>query len=279
MAVLAPCSAHAWGFEGHQIVAEIARALMTPAALSKVDALLASDVSNTLTAHDMASEATWADAYRGAGHRETAEWHFADIELDHPDVKSACFGFPPANGAASSGPAQDCIINKLSEFEAELASPATPPAERLLALKFVLHFVGDIHQPLHASDNHDRGGNCVSLALGGPRTQNLHSYWDTGVIQNTLGSDPVAVSKTLVASITPAEVKAWSAGTPTEWADESFKVARSSVYTIGSRAGCGSQGAIPLPRGYADSAKQAVGLQLEKAGVRLAYVLNKTVGK
>jgi hypothetical protein len=83
-------------------------------------------------------------------------------------------------------------------------------------LKYVLHFVGDIHQPLHAADNHDRGGNCVSLALGGPRNQNLHSYWDTGVIQTRLGSDPAAVTKALIAAITPAEVKTWSGGTPKE---------------------------------------------------------------
>jgi S1/P1 Nuclease len=273
-AVLAPARAHAWGYEGHEIIAEIARAYMTPAALAKVDALLAGDVSNSLTAHDMASEATWADAYRGAGHKETASWHFVDIELDRPDVKSACFGFPPAADPASSGPAEDCIIDKISEFTAELASPANPADERLLALKYVLHFVGDIHQPLHAADNHDRGGNCVSLALGGPRTQNLHGYWDTGVVQ-AIGSDPVAVSKSLIASITPADVRRWSSGGPKDWAMESFEIAGAGAYTLGSKPGCdGGQGAIPLPPGYAEAARKTASIQLEKAGVRLAIVLN-----
>ena len=66
-------------------------------------------------------------------------------------------------GPASAGSAQDCVVDKIDEFEAELASPSTAPAERLLALKYLLHFIGDLHQPLHASDNEDRGGNCVRI--------------------------------------------------------------------------------------------------------------------
>ncbi len=178
VAGLAPCSAYAWGHEGHEVIAEIARTHLTLKALAATDAILKTDVSNNLTAHDMASEATWADAYRGAGHRETASWHFVDLELDNPDLKAACFGFPPAAVPASSGPAQDCVVDKINEFAGELINPNTPADEKLLALKFLIHFVGDIHQPLHASDNHDRGGNCVQVSLGGVRTTNLHSYWD-----------------------------------------------------------------------------------------------------
>ena len=171
-----PFPALAWGYEGHEIVADIARAELTPAVRAKVDALLASD-TDPLTGHDMASEATWADAYRQHGHRETAAWHFVDTEIDgSADQDAACFGHPAPAAPASAGPAQDCVVDKVREFAAELAAPDTSPDERLLALKFVLHFVGDEHQPLHASDNHDRGGNCVLLSLGGARTQNLHAY-------------------------------------------------------------------------------------------------------
>lgn len=278
-ALTSPSAALAWGYAGHEIIAEIARAYMTPAALAKVDALLQADISNSLTAHDMASEAVWADAYRGAGHKEASSWHFVNIELDHPDVKSARFAFPPAGTSASSGPADDCIINKLDEFISELRNPATAPEERLTALKYVLHFVGDLHQPLHAADNHDRGGNCVSVALGGPRTQNLHSYWDTGVLA-PLGPDPVAASKALLAAITPADVRAWSAGTPRTWADESFQLARTTAYTAGSKPGCGTdQGPVSLPAGYADAAAKVADTQLEKAGARLAMVLNAAFGR
>ena len=170
-----PAPALAWGFEGHEIVAAIARARLTPAVRAKVDAILAGD-ADTLTAPDMLSRATWADAWRGAGHRETAQWHFVDLELDHPDLNAACFGRPAAGALASQGPAQDCVVDKIEAFAAELGAPAIAPAERLLALKYLLHFVGDVHQPLHASDHQDRGGNCVRIALGGSRTSNLHSF-------------------------------------------------------------------------------------------------------
>ena len=265
--------AHAWGYEGHEIVALIARAELTPAVRAKVDALLAQD-QDPLTAHDMAAEATWADAYRSAGHRETAQWHFVDLELDGPDLHAACFGEPAPAQPASAGPAQDCVVDKVREFVAELASPATAQPERLLALKYLLHFVGDLHQPLHASDNHDRGGNCVPVSLGGSRTVNLHAYWDTVVVQ-ALGSDPATVAATLDARITPAQRAAWQQGDPAAWATDSNQVARSTAYTVGSPPGCQSDAApIALPTGYDATAQAVAALQLEKAGVRLAMVLN-----
>ena len=272
-----PAPALAWGFEGHEIMADIARARLTPAVRAKVDALLAAD-TDTLTAHDMAAEATWADAYRGAGHHETAQWHFVDTEIDHPDLASACFGRPGLNGApASAGPANDCVVDKIDEFTAELASPASAPAERLLALKFLLHFVGDVHQPLHASDHQDRGGDCVRIALGGPRTSNLHAFWDTGVLA-PLGADPKAAAAVLAARITSAQAATWSAGTAADWAQESYAVAKSVAYTLNTPAGC-SQDASPitLPDAYVAAAQDAADLQLEKAGVRLAWVLNRAL--
>jgi len=273
-----PSAAFAWGSEGHQIVAEIARAYMTPQALARVDALLATDRSNSLTPHDMASEAVWADLYHAAGHKETAQWHFVDLEITGPDLKAACFGLPDPGPVASKGPADDCIIDKISEFARELVDPATDPDERLIALRYVLHFVGDIHQPLHAIDNHDRGGNCVLLNLGGPRSQNLHAYWDTAVVR-ALGPDPVATARTLIAAITPDEIRSWASGSPKDWAMESFEIARTTAYTLGSRPGCdGNQGPIDLPSGYAETARRTAAVQLEKAGVRLAVVLNGAFG-
>ena len=274
---LLPAPAFAWGYEGHQVIADIARNLLTPAVRAKVDALLATD-TDSLTARDMASEATWADAFRSAGHRETAQWHFVDIELSKPDLTAACFGFPPAGGAASAGPSQDCVVDKVEEFERELAEARTPAPERLPALKFLLHFVGDLHQPLHVSDNQDRGGNCVRVALGGPRTTNLHSYWDTAVVQ-ALGTDPQTVAASLEAQITPADRKAWEAGDPRTWAQEAFSVAQNVVYMIGSQPGCNPDAApITLPSGYAQKAEAAVALQLKRAGVRLALELNRALG-
>ena len=132
-----PAVAFAWGNEGHEIVVAIAQSYLTPQARAKVDQMLAAD-QDTLTAHDMLEESTWADRYRTA-HKETGEWHYVDIELDHPDLQAACYDFPASQWAASQGPAHDCVVNKVSEFSKELRDPATPAAERLLALKFLLH--------------------------------------------------------------------------------------------------------------------------------------------
>jgi hypothetical protein len=271
-----PVGAFAWGFEGHEIVAAIARGYLTPDVRGKVDQMLAAD-QDTLTAHDMLTEATWADRYR-SGHSETTEWHFVDIELEHPDLQSACFGFPASDGVASQGPAHDCVVNKVSEFSKELASPAAPPPERLLALKFLLHFVGDMHQPLHDSDNHDKGGNCVLLNLGGPRQVNLHGYWDTVVVRG-LGDDAQAAAETLAGRITPQDKAAWEKGDPQSWAMEGFDLARTVIYTLGSKPGCDrDQSPISLPPGYDETARKTAAIQLEKAGVRLALVLNRSLG-
>lgn len=271
-----PAAAFAWGYEGHEVVAAIARGYLTPQVRSRVDEMLASD-HDTLTAHDMMDEATWADSYRSS-HKETGSWHFVDIELDHPDLEAACFDFPASGPVASQGPGHDCIVNKLAEFGRELADPATSPAERLLALKFVLHFVGDMHQPLHDADNHDKGGNCVLLSLGGPRLVNLHSYWDTATVAS-LGTDPKAVATMLAGRITPAQKSAWEKGDARSWAMESFEIARTKVYTVGSAPGCArDQSPVNLPPGYEDMAREVVSIQLEKAGVRLAAVLNRALG-
>ena len=276
-ALLQPGAARAWGHEGHAVVAAIARTYLTPSARAEVDALLAAD-ADTLTAPDMLSRASWADAWRSS-HRETAEWHFADIELDHPDLTSACHGFPAPAKPASAGPAEDCVVGRISAFAAELADPATPQAEKILALKFVLHFVGDLHQPLHASDNHDHGGNCARLALGGPQTTNLHSYWDTTVVE-ALGEDPVALAAGLRAQITPADRRLWERGDPKAWALESFDVARATAYALHSPPGCAPDAApISLPAGYDVAARKAAALQLERAGVRLALVLNRSLSR
>lgn len=271
-----PTAALAWGGEGHEIVAALARGYLTPQVREKVDQMLATD-QDTLTAHDMLSESNWADRYRSE-HKETGEWHYVDIELDHPDLKEACFGFPVSDSVASQGPAHDCVVNKVSEFTRELASPATPAGERLLALKFLLHFVGDMHQPLHDVDNHDKGGNCVLLSLGGPRQVNLHSYWDTVVVQG-LGDDSRAVAETLAHRITPENKADWEKGDPASWALEGFRVAQSVVYTIGSKPGCASDPTpIGLPPGYDTTAREVAAVQLEKAGVRLATILNRALG-
>jgi len=269
--------AAAWGDLGHEVTALIAYRHLTPSARNGVDALLARD-TDALTAPDFASRATWADKFRN-DHRETAPWHFVDIEIDQPDLISACFGFPPlaAGHAASQGPSQDCVVDKIEEFAAELQNPAISPAERLLALKFLIHFVGDLHQPLHASDHHDRGGNCIGLAPSPDgHAENLHAYWDTGVVER-LGASAKDIAAKLDREITPAQTNAWSRGDARSWAMESFQVARGDAYRLPARPTCSQHGSVALSAAYQTVAQRDAAMQLEKAGIRMAFLLNRAL--
>ena len=258
-----PRHATAWGDEGHEIIALVAEQYLDPATRSEMGAMLAAD-TDSLTAHDIVSEATWADRYRDSdrdGVRQryegTREWHFIDIELDSPNLDWACYGHPrlPAEVPASSGPAKACVVDKIEQFRAELGNSATAPAERLVALKFLLHLVGDMHQPLHAADDHDAGGNRKQVTAAGFGARNLHHVWDIEFVER-LGSDPKAVAVRLVAGISDEQRQGWSHGTAADWAMESFAVARHSAY--GMLPVPGADGVYALPPGYLDTAAQLV---------------------
>jgi hypothetical protein len=273
VATLACAQVEAWGDRGHQVTALIAYRHLTPQARTALDALLRSD-GDTLTPPDFASRATWADRYRST-HRETAAWHFVDVEIDHPDLARACFDFPVLGEAqlASAGPAQDCVVNKIDEFTTELRSAVTAPAERLLALKFLIHFIGDIHQPLHAADNHDRGGNCIALAPPQGHAANLHGYWDVDVVE-ALGATPLEIADKLDARLTRQEKDSWAKGTAGSWAMESFELGRRDVYALPSRPTCALGGSVVLSQEYAAQAQKDAATQLLKAAIRMAAVLN-----
>ena len=270
---IAATPALAWGDLAHEVVGLIAYRHLTPAVKTKIDLLLASD-ADTLTAPDIGSRATWADKYRSS-HRQTAAWHFVDIEINNPDLSGACSGFPPtAPGlAASQGPAQDCVVDKIAEFAAELRDPATTLAERGLALKFLLHLVGDLHQPLHASDDSDRGGNCIGLSPPPDgEAKNLHAFWDTTVVK-AIGVTPRGIAAKLNARISAKNVRAWSTGDPKAWAMESFAGVAHDAYNLPSKPTCATPGPVTLSPTYLATAGSDAAHQLEVAGVRLAFVL------
>jgi S1/P1 Nuclease len=234
-----------------------------------VATLLAAD-TDTLTRHDIASEATWADKYRDSDrdttkirYEATWRWHFVDIELGQPDLASACFGHPPLPPGvpASKGPPRACVVDKIDQFAAELADPAIGPSEQLLALKFLLHFVGDLHQPLHAADDHDAGGNKKLVTGEGLRPTNLHHYWDVEFVER-LGTDPRQVAASLIGQISDPHWQVWSSGTPADWAMEAFAIARSDAY--GLLPPPGDQGAFTLPPEYTQQAERDVALQLTR---------------
>ena len=287
LCVTASRAAWAWGDEGHEVIGLIAEYYLEPAVRARVLELLREDDTG-LVERDIAHESTWADKYRDSDrdgdkrrYLGTRDWHFVDLEITGLDVSRACYGRRPlpAGVPASVGPAEECIIDKTDQFYAELKNPAIPQAERRVALQFLLHLVGDLHQPLHASDDHDQGGN--RKLASGPNIgfNNLHHDWDTEFVAR-LGASDTDIARAAIARITAADRVRWSSGTPLDWALETYAVSKEHAYgplpaASGAAASPGSQ--YQLSQGYVDDATAVTAEQLSKAGVRLAFLLNRAL--
>lgn len=260
----------AWGTEGHALIADIAALRLTPAARHGVQRLLSREDHEKLE-----SIASWADARRH-DHPGTGPWHYVDIPL-------AARGYL----ASRDCPRGACAVDKLAQFADQLSDPDTSAAQRLRALKYVVHFVGDIQQPLHASDNYDKGGNDVTLTYFGRHT-NLHQVWDSRILEQALGLhmrahyeyDHAAVrrqARRLLDDTTAAERRRWADSiddgrlTPAaiRWANQAHRIAVQVAY-----------GQLPDNRHdqwdarYQTIAWPAVRRQLQRGGIRLAAVLN-----
>jgi hypothetical protein len=227
------------------------------------------------------------------------------------DVTQACYGRPPlpAGVPASVGPAEDCIVDKIDQFYIELKNLKTPEEERRAALQFLLHLVGDLHQPLHASDDHDQGGNRKFASGPDIGSHNLHHDWDTEFVAR-LGASDTDIAGVLIARISEADRVRWSSGTPLDWAVETYAVSKKHAYGLlpaagggrasrgeasrgeasrgeASRGGASRGGAsrgessprsrYQLSQAYVDDATAVTAEQLSKAGVRLAFMLNRAL--
>lgn len=242
--LLSPAPAAAWGPIGHRVVGRVAEGHLTPAARQAVAELIAPD--------SLAEVAVWADWIRSDpawAHAYT--WHFISIDDDE------------TLETAERNPAGD-VLEAMERFEAILRDREAPIAERRNALRFLVHFVGDVHQPLHVGRRADRGGNeIVVLWLG--EAVDLHDVWDWEMI------DAQRLSFSEYAEFldpaTPEEVAAWQAAGYRDWIAESFAL-REQVYEIGDRR---------LGFEYQFRILPVVEHRLRQAGVRLAGVLNRAL--
>jgi len=201
--VLAAPSAWAWGCTGHQVVAMLAYSELNPRARSEADQRLVDLSQYSSVSHYCPQPAlpsfvvvsTWADDLRSI-RPETAPWHFIDIPLSAPPPEYSSF----------CNPSVGCVVSAIRSAVAALASKKLTPAQETDALIFLIHLVGDIHQPLHDETNNDRGGNCLPVAyfghlpVEGPSEtfrQNLHAIWDTqlvdGLARSHGGAGPLVV--------------------------------------------------------------------------------------
>ncbi len=277
--LLVPSQAFAWDEEGHKIVALIADHYLDPAVKQKIDAILSAD-KDTLTKHDIASEAVWADTFRNLDREKvqlrfavTDSWHSTPIELSSPDIDAACKGHPVLSKAtpASRGPA-DCSLDKVNQFIAELSSKATSAQEKLLALKYLLNLIGDLHQPLYVSDDHNDGGDQLRVVGGGADPSTLRHYWDADFI-DFLGDDPKGIADDLADGVRQSKTfDVMSRGSPKDWTEEAFGLAKDHAY--GKLPAKRPDGGYDLPPDYVTDAIETIRLQLARAGVRLATTLN-----
>ncbi|HMC57837.1 MAG TPA: S1/P1 nuclease [Candidatus Solibacter sp.] len=243
----------AWGPEGHDLVARLAGAHLTAAARVQVAEILGPGVT-------LASISSWPDQIRRA-RPETAAWHYTDIPIDRPhlDMERDC-------------PKGDCAIAKIEDFQKVLGDSAAPPQQRREALMFLVHFVGDMHQPLHSSDNKDKGGNNVQTDFFGKST-NLHSVWDGGLLARMGDEDRLFAD--FSRDLTPKRQKKWAKGTVEEWAEEAHTASQRIVYGKLPKVAAGAP--EPIGEAYERAADPLIRRQIEKAGVRLAAVLNATL--
>jgi len=298
--VCQPSATCAWGGEAHKIIALLAdRLLQTgdPQIEKKIAEILAADKSNSWTATDIASEATWADALHEKspeGRMATSMWHYVKLDPDNPELQKACFGRPAlqAPTPASHGPQDSCIVDKIEQFTKELREPGTSGTERLMAVQFLLNLVGDIHDPLFAIEHNDQSGRCVAVLSPGDKTPvRLSVYWEDSLVAEAEGRDPAKAAEKIAAGLTAADIRKWSIGNPEEWARESYELAKAVVYRLPSEAGgkfsfatrkgeadgCGPVALYRLDAGYRDRGVAAIKEQLTKAGIRLAFLLRESL--
>jgi hypothetical protein len=249
--LLLPAQAVAWAPLGHQVVAAIAARHLTPAARQQVSALLGGDAAAMLVL-----DSNWADEIR-SGRPQTAAWHYVNIELGSGGYN-----------AARDCPGGNCVVAQINRDAGILSDPHASRGAKTEALRFLIHFVGDVHQPLHAADRADKGGNGIKVRWHGKRLS-LHQVWDQDVVQ-ALGQDSGRIAAESDASLSAQQKQQLSGGTPTDWANESFTLAAREIY-----APLPQRGRINLPDDYAIRESGVARLQLERAGLRLAALLNR----
>jgi hypothetical protein len=262
--LLVSASSLAWGPEGHRLVGDIARVRLTPTARLHVTELLGND--------DLAAVSVWADDIK-AERPETYGWHFVDIPMNASGFSEPrdCYR-PDEKHPSTLQDHQNCVVDRIIMFKQVLADRSAPKQDRIDALKFLVHFVGDVHQPMHAIGE-ARGGNDIHViefgsSQCGKYACNLHFAWDMGLIEHT-GLSETEYRSRLDQLIARRGLVRQADGTPEQWANESFQLAKKVWLNDG--------GAID--EAYYKNEIGIVDQRLALAGIRLASLINHVFGK
>ena len=238
--ILGSTAAHAWGAQGHQVIAGLALSQLTPKARAEIDRLLAQEPGETLV-----SISTWADERKNP---ITAQWHYVNFP------RNSC-----TFDADRDCPDGQCLVAAIERQSAVLASQASDE-KRLTALKYLVHLVADLYQPLHAGYLDDKGGNTYQLQAF-MRGSNLHALWDSGIIKN-MNEDADAMTSRLLAR---------KAG----FANQSFSAVRAAEQSCQIVGMAGFYPARRVGQEYMDRFTPVFEQQLQAAGVGLAGLLNQ----
>ncbi len=262
-------NAFAWGPTGHRVVGEVAMKKLSPKAMEQVFKLLKGQT--------LARVANWPDEIKSepTTWSHTYAWHYTDW----PDQMAQ------HDETNSSGK----LIGSINEQVKILKDIKLTDAERAQALKFLVHFIGDLHMPLHVGNGLDQGGNFCKVTFQG-KSMNLHSVWDEGMIDFTRLSY-IEMASFVSQGRTKAQVEAWTKGSILDWALES-KNLRSQIYPnnvnaptepMSTRSYCRGDAPVPeadqpkLSYEYSYKWVPVVEERLFQAGLRLAVLLNQNL--
>jgi hypothetical protein len=233
-----------WGFKGHRAVATIAQKHLT--------ANTAYAVSAYLKGESMADVSTWADEHRNP---TTGKWHFLNLPLGLNHQQFIDFVNQQSN---------DNVYGAILKEEAILKDLASTPEQKNSALKYLIHLVGDAHQPMHISRAEDKGGNTIQVRFDNAGT-NLHSLWDSKLIDHEGLSEEQIVKQYDWANET--QIKKWQAASPIEWLWESYQISSELYADVKSGQN--------IDEAYYKRYIQTIHLRIDQAGIRLAGELNK----
>ncbi len=246
---LAATMAPAWGMYGHGVAGEIAELRLTPAAKDEVNELLGGK--------SLGEMSTWADKVR-PDRPETAPLHYLNFpaELDRPRAED--LAIPEGN-----------VYTAVTGYAARLEDESLPPHERTEALLFLIHFVEDLHQPLHCGLAADLGGNKVRVAMEDGGESNLHRVWDSGILRQVGETSETGYAEKLLSEAPPERIAELAANmNVVEWVVESRMTMNARAYELGA-------GNPPLVSDeYLRTNLPVVEERLLAAGVRLGALLN-----
>lgn len=242
-----PSSALAWGKTGHRVIGAIAEHYLTTRAKEGVKRILGVET--------VAEASNWPDFMRSDPsefwQKTASPWHYVTVP---PGKTYAQVGVPPEGDA----------VTALRRFSATVRDPKSSLADKQQALRFIIHIVGDLHQPLHAGNGTDKGGNDVKISFTG-RPINLHALWDSGLVDDEKLSFS-EMAAWLGARITPSDARDWADPDPTIWIAESVAL-RDRIYP--------ASGEVALGYAYIYQHQREMEDRLSRGGVRLAAYLNR----